>query len=65
MVGLYRDPEGDKITFVSSVVVHTNGNSTEVRELRRRVSELENSLIKQHVSISDLHIPNTSSLIHV
>ena len=56
MVGLYKDPNGEMITFVTSA---QNDNSTldrssvgktEMRKLRRRINELENSL-KQHVSI--------------
>ena len=48
MVGLYKDPEGDKITFMSTV---TQQSDKEVVELRRRVSELERSL-KQRVSLT-------------
>ena len=55
MVGLYKDPDGKDITFEtttqrdgSSMDTETRGGS-EMRELRRRVIELENSLI-QHVS---------------
>ena len=44
MVGLYKDPEGDKITFMSTV---TQQSDREVVELRRRVSELERSLKKR------------------
>ena len=54
MVGLYRDPTGEKISFMSnSVIDHSIGGSNEVRELQRRVTELENSL-KRRVSIKIL-----------
>ena len=55
MVGLYKDPEGETITFVTSIQkdISTPDRSsvgeTEMKKLRRRISELENSL-KQHVS---------------
>ena len=45
MVGLYKDPEGNDITtFAAQVTEQSNG---EVVELRRRISELENTLKKQ------------------
>ena len=48
MVGLYKDPEGEKITFVSTINRSVGGES-EMKELRRRVTQLENTL-KQRVS---------------
>ena len=55
MVGLYKDPDGDTITtFVASThreesTTENSGNNIELKRLRRRVLELENSL-KQNVS---------------
>ena len=53
MVDLYKDPNGDKITFPSSVGNHSIGTETndQVKQLQRRVSELESSL-KKYVSVS-------------
>lgn len=43
MVGLYKDPEGDKIVIGLSSTID-RGSQNEVVELRRRISELEKSL---------------------
>ena len=53
MVGLYKDPHGNKITFLSTPLLRSIGDN-EMRELRRRVVELENSL-KQRVSYAYAH----------
>ena len=55
MMELYQDPEGETITTFASTAQKqesTNGNSSndiELRNLRRRVVELEDNL-RQHVS---------------
>ena len=52
MVGLYKDPDGKDITFKTTTQrestsdTETKNENSEMRELRRRVIELENSLIK-------------------
>ena len=51
MVGLYKDPDGKDITFKTSTQndftsADVNRNDSEIRELRRRVNELENSLLQ-------------------
>ena len=53
MVGLYKDPNGDKITFPSSVGNHGIGTETndQVKQLQQRVFELESSL-RKNVSVS-------------
>ena len=48
MVGLYKDPEGDKIVIGLSSSID-RGSQNEVVELRRRISELEKNL-QQRVS---------------
>ena len=57
MVGLYKDPNGDKITFPSSAGNHSIGTETndQVKQLQRRVSELESSL-RKYVSVSSVKI---------
>lgn len=52
MVGLYKDPNGDKIKFLSSVGNRSIESETniEVKKLRKRVTELENSL-RKYVSV--------------
>ena len=47
MVGLYKDPEGEKISFMSSVVERSIGGGNEVKALRQRVAELEHNLRKR------------------
>ena len=49
MVELYKDPDGDKINFMSSTI--DRRSEKEVVELRRRINELERSL-KKRVSVS-------------
>ena len=50
MVGLYNDPEGRDVAFTTSAAhpstidQKSSGAVKEVRGLRRRVTELENSL---------------------
>ena len=49
MVGLYKDPDGKDITFKTTTQRESTSDTetnSEMRELRRRVIELENSLIK-------------------
>ena len=51
MVGLYKDPDGNDITFMTSTQndyasADVNRNDGEIRELRRRINELENSLLQ-------------------
>ena len=52
MVGLYKDPDGKDITFKTTTQrestsdTENRNDNSEMRELRRRVIELENSLIK-------------------
>ena len=56
MVGLYKDPEGKDISFKTTTQNENsysddkNKSDSEIKELRRKVNELENSLI-QYVSI--------------
>lgn len=52
MVGLYKDPNGDKIRFLSSVGNRSIGTETndQVKQLQQRVSELESSL-RKYVSV--------------
>jgi gamma-aminobutyric acid type B receptor len=50
MVGLYKDPHGNKITFLSTPLPRSIGDN-EMRELRRRVVELENSLKRRRSSV--------------
>ena len=51
MVGLYKDPDGKDITFKTTTqrensMTENNASENEMKELRRRVVELENSLIQ-------------------
>ena len=54
MVGLYKDPNGDKINFMSSIGINRSIGSEpndQVKQLQRRVSELETSL-RKYVSVN-------------
>ena len=59
MVGLYKDPDGKNIVLNTTTLTEekeskttsqSNGGDIEMNKLKRRISELENSL-RQRVSI--------------
>ena len=63
MVGLYKDPDGKKITFLSSVGNRSIGAETndQVKQLQRKVSELESSL-RKYVSVSSVIIKESKNI---